>query len=209
MMTTTGNKPTQPQAGVSQNTPASRRMSRDAARAARQHERGMLLRRIGRLWLAFVRGQLILMLVVGVITWLGLLALGVRGALWLGAAAGVLEVVPNLGPAISTTLAAVLALRYGSTYLPIDNALVTALVVVFYVLVQIAENYLIVPRVIGDALKLPTLVVLAGVLVGGAIAGVPGAMLATPLMATARELLRYWRRRRRGEGAFPHQESAG
>jgi predicted PurR-regulated permease PerM len=162
----------------------------------------MLLGSIGRLWIAYLRGQLVLMLVVGVITWLGLVALGVRGALYMGAAAGVLEIVPNLGPVISTVLAAVVALRYGSTYLPISPALMAGLVILFYVVLQQLENILIVPRVMGDALKLPALVVLAGIAVGAALGGVPGAVLATPLIATARELWRHYRAKRRGEERF-------
>ncbi len=160
-------------------------------RAERQRETEAMLGRIGRLWLAFARGQLVLMVLVGAITWLGLLALGVPGALWLGTAAGVLEVVPNLGPVLSTLAGAAVALWKGSTYLPIEPGLLAGLVVLFYVLVQLAENYLIVPRVMGDALKLPALVVLAGVVIGGLVASVPGAVLATPLIATARELWRY------------------
>jgi predicted PurR-regulated permease PerM len=169
---------------------------------------GILLGRIARLWLAFIRGQLTLMLVVGVVTWLGLIALGVRGSLYLGAAAGLLEIVPNLGPVISTALGAVLALQYGSSYLRISNPVLAVVVIVFYVLVQQLENIFIVPRVMGDALKLPALVVLLGIAVGAALAGVPGAVLATPLIATARELERYYRRKRRGEDPFPDKKAA-
>jgi len=165
-------------------------------RAARQRELEALLGRIGRLWLAYARGQLVLMLVVGAITWLGLTALGVRSALFLGATAGSLEIVPNLGPVLSTILAAIVALRYGSSYLPLSPVLVAGLVVLFYALVQLAENYLLVPRVMGDALKLPALVILAGIVIGGVVGGVPGAILATPLIATVREL---WRHRQKGK----------
>jgi predicted PurR-regulated permease PerM len=112
-MSTGGNKPKQQKVRVSRSAPPSRGTPPDAARAVLQRQLEMLLGRIGRLWIGYMRGQLVLMLIVGAITWLGLLALGVRGALWLGAAAGVLEVVPNLGPVISTAVAAVAALRYG------------------------------------------------------------------------------------------------
>ena len=186
-MTTAGNKPaqrTRPHRSL-------RPVRSPEQRAARQRETEALLSSIGRLWLAFARGQLVLMVVVGVITWLGLLALGVPWAMWLGAAAGVLEIVPNLGPVLSTIAGAAVALWKGSSYLPLEPPLLAGLVVLFYVLVQVVENYLIVPRVMGDALKLPALVVLAGVIIGGLVASVPGAVLATPLIATARELWRY------------------
>jgi predicted PurR-regulated permease PerM len=155
-----------------------------------------------------LRGQLTLMLVVGVLTWLGLLALGVPGALGLGTIAGLLEIVPSLGPVIATVAAVLVALRYGSTYLQISPQLLAGLVILFYVLVQQLENLLIVPRVLGDALKLPALLVLVGIAVGAAAGGVLGAVLATPLIATAREVLRYWQRKRRGEEPFPAEEAA-
>jgi predicted PurR-regulated permease PerM len=207
-MNTTRDKPRQQEVRDSSSTPANRRTLQRAARAARRREAGILLGRIARLWLAFIRGQVILMLVVGVITWLGLIALGVPHALALGAAAGLLEIVPNLGPVISTALGAVVALQYGSSYLPISNPLLAVLVILFYVLVQQVENIFIVPRVMGDALKLPALVVLAGITAGAAVGGVPGALLATPVIATARELWRFYRHKRRGEEPFPVEKVA-
>jgi len=178
-----------------------------ATRAARQRELAILRSRIGHLWLAFLRGQLVLMLVVGVVIWLGLAALGVRWALLLGIVAGLLEVVPRLGPTLATIPAVLVALWRGSCYLPIRNEILALLVLVFYVLVQLLESYLIAPRVMGDALKLPALVVLLGVAVGAWAAGVPGALLATPLIGTARELWRYYRAKRRGLDPFPHEKA--
>jgi predicted PurR-regulated permease PerM len=160
------------------------------------------------LWLAFFRGQLTLMVVVGVTTWLGLAALGVSGAPYLAATAGLLEIVPSLGPIIATVAAATVALLKGSTYLQISHVLLAGLVVLFYVLVQQLENLFIVPRVMGDALKLPALVVLAGIAAGAALGGVPGAVLATPVIATGRELLRYGYHKRRGEEPFPAEKAA-
>jgi len=190
--------------GTSRSVPT----DRGALPAARRPERATLLARIGRLWLAFFRGQLTLMLAVGAITWVGLTALGVHGALYLGVIAGLLEAIPHLGPIIALVPATIVALWYGSTYLPISPLLLAVLVIVFYVFVQQLENLLIVPRVMGDALKLPALVVLVGVAVGAWLGGVPGALLATPLIATGREILRYCRPKGHGEEPFPDEEAA-
>lgn len=162
-----------------------------------------LLRRVGLVWTAFFRGQISLMLIIGAVVWVGLAILGVPGALSLAIIAGLLEVVPNLGPIVATIPAVVVALLQGSTYLPVNNFVLALLVIGFYVLVQQLENSLIVPRVLGDAVDLPALVVMSGVFVGGSVAGILGALLATPLIATGREVLSYLYRKLLGEPPFP------
>lgn len=176
--------------------------------AAYQPEVVELLRRVGHVWVAFFRGQITLMILIGVIVWLGLTLLGVPGALSLAIIAGLLEVVPNLGPVVATIPAVVVALLQGSTYLPVNNLVLALIVVVFYVVVQQLENSLIVPRVLGEAVELPALVVMSGVLVGGSVAGILGALLATPVIATGREVLFYLYRKLLGEAPFPQGEPA-
>ena len=169
-------------------------------------EMAVLLARVIRLWNAFFRGQITLMVVIGVISWLGLSVLGVPGALSLGIIAGLLELIPNLGPIIATIPAVIVALLQGSTYLPVSPLILTLLVILFYVLLQQLENSVIVPRVLGDAVDLPPLVVMTGVLVGGTVAGILGALLATPVIGTSREILRYIYRKILGEDPFPPEE---
>ena len=169
-------------------------------------EMAVLLARIIQLWNAFFRGQITLMVVIGVISWLGLSVLGVPGALSLGIIAGLLELIPNLGPIIATIPAVIVALLQGSTYLPLSPLILTLLVILFYVLLQQLENSVIVPRVLGDAVDLPPLVVMTGVLVGGTVAGILGALLATPVIGTGREILRYIYRKMLEEDPFPPEE---
>jgi len=168
-----------------------------------------LIRRILWLWLAFVRSQVVLMAVVGGLTWVGLTALGVRWALLLALVAGLLEIVPNLGPVLATVPAVVVALLYGSSWFDLEKWVVALIVVSYYVLVQQLENILIVPLVMSDALKLPAWLVLAGMMVGAAVAGVPGALLATPLIATVRELVRYYNARRQGTSPQADSDTRG
>lgn len=163
----------------------------EAVPSAYQAEIGTLLDRIGLTWNSFFRGQLSLMIIIGVMSWVGLTILGVPGAVGLAIVAGVLEIIPNLGPVIATIPAVVVALIQGSTYLPISPAWLAVIVALFYLLVQQLENSVIVPRVLGDAVGLPPLVVMTGVLVGTISAGILGALLATPVIATAYEILRY------------------
>lgn len=171
-----------------------------------QPEINELMQRIERMWGSFFRGQITLMLMIGVIDWLGLTALGVPGAVSLGIIAGLLELIPNLGPVIATIPAVIVALLQGSTHLPLSPFWVAMLVLVFYWLVQQLENSLIVPHVLGEAVDLPPLVVMTGVLVGTTVAGILGALLATPIIGTLREVLRYVYYKMLGEDPFPPEE---
>lgn len=175
--------------------------------AAYQPEIDTLLTRVERLWGAFFRGQLTLMLIIGVASWLGLTVLGVRGALYLGIIAGLLELIPNVGPVIATIPAVIVALLQGSGYLPVSPLVLAGLVILFYILLQQFENNLIVPRVLGGAVELPPLVVMVGVLVGASSAGILGALLATPVIATGREVASYLYRKMLDMDPFPPEKA--
>jgi predicted PurR-regulated permease PerM len=142
-------------------------------------------------WNAFFHGELILMLVVGVMTTIGLAALGVPGALYLGIIAGLLEIIPNIGPIIAAVPAVIVALIEGSGSLPISHLSFAVLIILFYILVQQVENNLIVPRVLGAALELSPLIVMTGIVIGVSVGGILGALLATPVIASGREILHY------------------
>jgi predicted PurR-regulated permease PerM len=161
------------------------------APAAYRPEISILLDRIERVWNAFFHGELILMLVVGVMTTIGLAALGVPGALYLGIIAGLLEIIPNIGPIIAAVPAVIVALIEGSGSLPISHLSFAVLIILFYILVQQVENNLIVPRVLGAALELSPLIVMTGIVIGVSVGGILGALLATPVIATGHEVLIY------------------
>ena len=172
-----------------------------------QSEISILLTRIERMWNAFFQGELRLMLVIGVITTIGLTALGMPGALYLGIFAGLLEIIPTIGPIIAAAPALIVALVQGSAYLPIGNLAFAGLVLLFYILVQQVENNLIVPRVLGDAVELPPLVVMTGAVVGASVGGILGVMLATPVIATGRVILGYLYRKLLNQEPFPIEKT--
>jgi predicted PurR-regulated permease PerM len=161
------------------------------APAAYRPEISILLDRIEQVWNAFFHGELILMLVVGVTTTIGLAALGMPGALYLGIFAGLLEIIPNLGPIIAAVPAVIVALILGSVSLPISHLSFAVLIILFYIVVQQVEDKLIVPRVLGAALELSPLIVMVGFVVGASVGGILGALLATPVIASGREILHY------------------
>ena len=177
-----------------------------AVPAGFQPEISILLTRIERMWNAFFQGELRLMLVIGVMTTIGLTALGTPGALYLGIIAGLLEAIPTIGPIIAAVPAVIVALVQGSAYLPIGNLAFAGLILLFYILVQQVENNLIVPRVLGEAVELPPLVVMTGAVVGASVGGILGVMLATPVIATGREILGYLYRKLLDQEPFPIEE---
>ncbi len=155
----------------------------------------LIYRLIG-IWRSFLRGQMVLMVVVGVIVWIGNAILGTPQALFLGFLAGLLEVIPNLGPILATIPAIILALLFGSqtSFLglnQLDPWVFTLIIIGFYILVQITENQLLVPYILGDAVDLPPMVVLSGVLIGGSAFGIVGVLLASPMISSGREIFNY------------------
>jgi predicted PurR-regulated permease PerM len=149
----------------------------------------MMIQKIRRAWVGFLRGQMSLMLIIGVVTWLGGLILGLPQALFLGVIAGVLELIPNVGPTLAAIPAVVLALLFGSSHLAVSN--LSAPIAVGLRLVQLIENQYLVPNIMGDAVDLPPLVVLIGTIAGASAFGIMGALLATPVIATGNLVFRY------------------
>jgi predicted PurR-regulated permease PerM len=138
----------------------------------------------------WLRGQLFLGLTVGVATFAGLVLLSSavdpifgRFAVLLSVVAGVLELLPIIGPIIAAIPAVLLALTAG-----LDAALAA---VIMYTVIQQLENNLLVPKIQGDAVEMHPSAVMFALVIGGAIAGLLGAILAVPITAAARDVFRY------------------
>ncbi|NUQ37015.1 MAG: AI-2E family transporter [Caldilineales bacterium] len=171
---------------------------------AYQPEWRELWRRTGRVWNAFFRGQILLSLVVGVAIWAGLSLIGVPGALALGILAGLLEVLPNIGPVLSLLPAVLLALLSGSTAYPdLPHVTIALAVIALYVVVQQLENYILVPRILGNSVGLHPALVLIGVVIFALQFGLLGAFIAAPLLATLLLWIDYARARIIGAHPFP------
>lgn len=151
--------------------------------------------RIGkRVFGQWVRAQLVLGITVGVFTFIGLILLSRfvdpvfgRYAILLSVTAGILELLPIIGPIISAVPAVLLAATAGLE--PVIAALV------LYTLVQQVENNVLVPKIQGDAVEMHPAAVMFAIIIGGALAGLLGAILALPVTAAARDVVRYLFRR--------------
>jgi predicted PurR-regulated permease PerM len=121
--------------------------------------------------------------------------LGVQNALALGLLSGLLEFIPVLGPIIGAVAAVIVAFFQPSNYLGLAAWEHASLVLLAMILIQQLENNILVPRIVGEALDLHPLVVMIGVFMGGTIAGILGAILAAPVVATLKLLSTYaWRK---------------
>ena len=145
-----------------------------------------LVRRIDQTWNAFLRGQLVLATVIFVVTTLILIILGVRQALFLGVLAGLLNLVPNLGPILSSMPAIALALIQGSSQFEISNLLFAVIVAGSYVLIQQVESQWLTPRIIGNSVNLHPAMIIIGAIIGFNAVGVFGIFLAAPTLASLR-----------------------
>jgi predicted PurR-regulated permease PerM len=140
---------------------------RERARAA--------LEAVGDVLFAWLRGQLISMMVVGVVIAGGLWLLGVPLAGTLGLIAGLFEFVPNIGPILSGVPAALLGITVSASHV--------LYVIGLYVAVQTLESYFLTPMVMKRAIALPPALTIIAQLIGTLTAGWLGLLLATPFVA--------------------------
>lgn len=173
---------------------------------SQRFEIATLNKRIRNTWDSFFRGQFWLMVIIGTSVWLGLTILGVPGAFALGILAGLLEIIPSIGPILAAIPAIIVALIQGSNHFDINHLIFALIVIGFYILLQLFENYVVVPQVLGGAVKLHPLVVMAGVLIGASIWGILGALLAAPIIASIKEIFEFVHRKLLGKDPFPDEE---
>lgn len=124
---------------------------------------------------AWLRGQLILSITIGCLTWIVLTTLHMPFALPLAVLAGLLEIVPTIGPIIAAIPAVIVAFTISP-----NMALV---VIVAYLVIQALENNLLVPRIMQRAVGLNPIAVIIGIIVGGQLLGVMGALLSVPFIS--------------------------
>ena len=150
-----------------------------------------ILGEVDRIWRAFLRGQLILGIVIGVSVAVLMIAIGLDFPLVMGLIAGLMELVPMVGPLISAVIAALLALFQPVNIWGLSPLAFSAVIIAIFIVIQQIENTILVPRVIGENLDLPPLLVFLAVLAGGVVGGLVGILLAAPLLATLRLILGY------------------
>ena len=161
---------------------------------------------------SYIRGQLLLGLVVGIASTVGLLLVGAPYALLLGIIAGITELIPILGPVLGAIPALILAAFHPEGWLMMLKVLAV------FVLVQQLENNLLVPKIQGDSVKLHPTIIMVSLVVGSQVGGLFGLIVAVPVAAILRDIYIYLYRRfsegyssRDAEASVPsrlHEETA-
>ncbi|MFA5050750.1 MAG: AI-2E family transporter [Patescibacteria group bacterium] len=141
---------------------------------------------------AWVRGQFIICLIIGILTYIGLLFLKIKFALILAIIAGLFEIIPFIGPVLAAVLAVIVAF--------VQAPLLGLLVLIFYIIVQQIERIIISPSVMYKVIGLNPAMALIVVLIGGKLAGAIGMIISIPIATVISILIRdYFKEKREVE----------
>lgn len=130
---------------------------------------------------SWVQGQLFLMLIIGIVTYFGLLVLKIDFILPLAILAGFLEIVPTIGPIISAIPAVIIGLSM--------SPVTALLVVLLFFAIHQTENTLVVPFVMKKSVGLAPFLTIIALMIGGKLAGIAGVILAVPVVLVIQEIL--------------------
>lgn len=156
-----------------------------------QQDFRLIYQEIKQIWLGYLRGNLALMLITGILFTLAWLAIGLPGAFILGIITGILTIIPDLGPAIAAVLATVVAIFEGSTYLDISNFWFAILVIGIYMLLINIKGIWIRPRIFARSVHMHDGIVFITIMAAVVLQGILGALVIVPVLASAGVLGRY------------------
>lgn len=139
--------------------------------------------RINRILSGYIRGKLVVALILGLLYGAGLYAIGLKFGFVIGFAAGVLSIIPYVGSLIGFVAAVVMGLAYYE-----GIGLLIGIGVVFTV-AQLLESYIITPHLVGNSVGLSAFVIILAIIIGGNLMGVMGIFIAIPVAAILKEVL--------------------
>jgi sporulation integral membrane protein YtvI len=143
----------------------------------------VLLGRVDRSLFGFFKGQLLVSLLVAILSTIGLYLLNIKFYLIIGIIVGIFNIVPYFGPILGA-LPAVIIASFSS------SKLVLMVVLLFFAIQQI-EGGVIAPKIMGEEVGLHPIVIIFSLLAGGELLGIIGMLIAVPIAAIIKELLRY------------------
>jgi len=144
----------------------------------------IILDRINKVAGRYVRGQILVSIIVGILCTIVLLVLKVDFAILLGSIAGLLNMIPLLGPIIGAIPAALTALFI--------SPLKALLVILLFIAVQQIDNYIISPNIMKYQIGVHPGIIIFSLMAGGALFGIWGLLIAVPTVAILQEILRYY-----------------
>ncbi|MBI9043425.1 MAG: AI-2E family transporter [Anaerolineaceae bacterium] len=147
-------------------------------------------------WQTYLRGQLLIMFILGIASGIGAAVIGLPGSLILGFLAGVLALIPSLGPATATAIAVIVAWTQGSSYLDIPNLTVAIIIVAIFQGIQLIEGLWLTPRIMGRRMNLHPGLVLIAVIGTLFTLGALMALIIVPVIGSLGLIFRYIRNKR-------------
>ncbi|WP_129628945.1 AI-2E family transporter [Candidatus Oscillochloris fontis] len=156
-----------------------------------REEIGSLGRQIDAVFSAYIRGQLILIVIMSVLLYIPLSILKVPYALVIAVASGVLEILPIIGPWSAAGIAVIATLFQTNIPFGLSHLGLAALVGIIYFTLRQIEDHFIIPNVMGPLVRLHPAVVIFAILAGGALAGAFGLFMSIPVAAIIRIILSY------------------
>jgi predicted PurR-regulated permease PerM len=163
--------------------------------------------RVKGIWQAYLRGQLVLMTTVGILSWLAGSLVGLPDALLIGILAGALDIIPSLGPIVAMAIATVVAFLQGSIFLDISNIWFAVLILGIFTAIQMVENIWLRPRILSQRVHLHPALVFVAIVGSLALAGVIAALVIVPVIKTSELLGGYLIRRILGLNPWPEMQA--
>ena len=151
---------------------------------------------------AFIRGQIVVMIALGVVYAAGLSLVGLNLGLLIGLVAGLISFIPYLGATTGVVLAVLAALVQSQGF----DLKLLALIGAVFTIGQLLESYVLTPRIVGDKIGLHPAAVIFAVMAGGQLFGFLGMLLALPAAAVINVLLRYAHERYRQSELYAGQQ---
>jgi predicted PurR-regulated permease PerM len=148
-------------------------------------------RSIDRVLGAYIRSQVLLIVIMAVLTYIPLTILGVQYALVLAIATGFLEIIPFVGPWTAAGSAMLVSLLQTGNTFGWPNWVLALVVGAIYTILRQMEDHLIIPNLVGRIVKLHPIIVIFSILAGAALGGALGLLMAVPIAATIKILLTY------------------
>ncbi len=161
--------------------------------------------RIRQVWMAYLRGQIVLMIIVGIVFTIAWWIIGIPGALALGVIAGFFTLVPDVGPFLAAMLAVGVALLEGSSWIPLSNLWVAGIVMATYLVLINLKGLLLRPYVMGRSVHMNEGVVFIAIMTATILVGIMGALLVVPVLASIALVGEYVRCKVLGLPAFDEE----
>jgi predicted PurR-regulated permease PerM len=167
-----------------------------------------LYQRVRKIWMSYLRGQLLLMVIVGVTFTIAWTIIGIPGALVLGIMAGFLTLIPDVGPFLAAMAAVGVATLEGSnwSWMPPSHFIVGLITLAVYLLLIGIKNFFVRPVIMGRSVHMHEALVLISILLATVLWGILGALLIVPVLASVAIIFDYLRRRILGLPPFPLTE---